>query len=220
MGIRDLDGKPIMQFITDIGRQPGPDASGWVFYLWEEGVQLSPSWKSAYIRKVTMPDGKIILLGSGLYEIKVERAFVQTAVDRAVALITGAGTDAAFREFQDPGSQFYFLDTYIFVLDEAGHTLVDPSFPNLAGRNLSGFTDAVGLRPVAEVLQKLKSGDEAWVQYLWRRPGEAVPSRKLIYARRVNLAGRTLIVGSDYYLATPIWMRVEDDRRWPNARPG
>jgi len=219
LDLEDLNGKPLIRYITDIGRESPPDAFGWVFYLWQEGTQLSPSWKSAYVRKVVTPDGKTLVIGSGLYDIKIERSFVEQRIANAVDLLHSKGTDAAFDAFRDPSSSFNFLDTYVFVLDEKGTTLVDPAFPGLTGRDMRDFRDAVGTRPIVHLIEKLESSDDAWVQYLWPRPGEALPSRKLIHAHKVTVDGKTYIVGSDYFLATPIWMRVEEVRPWRNALP-
>jgi signal transduction histidine kinase len=206
--LRDINGKPVIRMIADVGRKPEPDASGWVFYLWQDGTQLSPSWKSAYVRKVIMPGGRTVIVGSGVYNIKMEKVFIEEKVARAVALLESAGKDTAFQAFTDPAAPFSFLGTFIFVLDGTGRTLVDPAFPNHAGRDLSGFKDAVGFEAIAELIKKLQTADQAWVQFLWPKPGEPLPSRKLLYARKVRLGGETLIVGSDYFLATPIWMRV------------
>ena len=52
MSLRDMNGKPIIRQITDVGTKAESDASGWVFYLWQDQTQLTPSWKSAYVRKV------------------------------------------------------------------------------------------------------------------------------------------------------------------------
>ena len=98
--LEDLNGKPVVRWITDVGRKPASDASGWVFYLWQDGTQLSPSWKSAYVRKVVMPDGRVVVVGSGLYDIKMEKAFVEERVTNAVALLTSAGKEAAFKAFR------------------------------------------------------------------------------------------------------------------------
>jgi signal transduction histidine kinase len=106
------------------------------------------------------------------------------------------------------------------VLNGQGETLVDPAFPTLAGRNLSGFEDAVGFHAIKEVLRKLETDDDAWVQYLWRKPGSPLPARKLLYARKLTVDGETLIVGSDFFVATPIWMRVEQDPAWPRNLRG
>ena len=71
LDLRDLNGKPIIQSIVDIGKKPGNDASGWVFYLWENQIQLTPMWKSTYVRKLVAPNGKTYVIGSGIYDIKV-----------------------------------------------------------------------------------------------------------------------------------------------------
>jgi signal transduction histidine kinase len=207
MGLRDMDGKPVVQFVTEIGHKPERNASGWIFYLWPDKVQLTPLWKSAYIRKVFGPGNKTYLVGSGVYNIKTERLFVQERVRMAADLLQTKGKDIAFQEFRNRASPFVFLDTYIFVLDKQGHTIVDPAYPTLKGSDLSGFQDAVGVPAVQEMLRKLQRGDEAWVQYLWPRPGASLPSRKLIYARKVTIGTETLIVGSDFFLPTPIWMK-------------
>lgn len=161
LGLRDLNGKPIIQNIVDVGKKPGNDASGWVFYLWENQIQLTPMWKSTYVRKIIGPNGKTYVIGSGLYDIKVERVFIQERVDRAADVLKHEGKAAAFKQFKDPASPFFFLNSYIFVLNEKGETLVDPAFPTLAGRNLSDFQDAVGYprhqRSVAETRNRRRS---------------------------------------------------------------
>ena len=149
---RDLNGKPVIRWITDVGRKPEQDASGWVFYLWEEQTQLSPQWKSAYVRKVVAPDGKVYVVGSGVYNIKMEKPFVEERVTMAADLHPRQRQGAAFAELRDPASPYIFLDTYVFVLDAHGHTLVDPAFPTLAGRDLSELEDAVGFQPIKELL--------------------------------------------------------------------
>jgi signal transduction histidine kinase len=219
MPLRDINGKPIIRLITDVGHKPANDASGWVFYLWENQTQLTPSWKSTYVRKVVRPDGQTYVVGGGSYTIKVERPFVEERVRLGADLLQSAGKSEAFRQFQDPASPFVFLDSFIFVLNDKGRTIVDPAFPTMAGRDMSQFQDAVGLYPIREVLKKLTQADEAWIQYLWPKPGAATTSRKLIYARKVVIDSETLVVGSDFFLATPIWMKVEDSRSWPRNPP-
>jgi signal transduction histidine kinase len=208
IGLRDMNGKAVIRMIAVVAKKPERDASDWVFYLWEYKTQLIPLWKSAYIRKAIAPDGTVYLVGSGLYNMKTERAFVQDRVELACEKLLTEGKDAAFKEFRDPASQFVFLGAYIFVLDENGRTLVDPSFPTNAGRDLSDFRDAVGMPVIQELFNKLSKTDNAWMQYLWPKPGSPVPTRKLIFAQKVTVGGETFIVGSDFYLATPIWMHV------------
>lgn len=208
IGLHDGLGKPVIQWIVDVAQRPGRDASGWAFYLWEERTQLLPAWKSSYVRKAIAPDGKVYLVGSGSSELKVEKVWVHDRVEAAARLVQEGGLEAASKEIKDPASQYYFLGNFIFVLDSKGRSLVDPAYPSLQGRDMSHFKDEVGRPIIQEAFQKLEHSDEAWVQYLWPKPGERLPSRKLMYVRKVHVNGATLLVGSDFYLATPVWMRL------------
>jgi signal transduction histidine kinase len=208
MDLKDMNGKQIIRQITNIGRRRDSDASGWVFYLWEDRAQLTPSWKAAYVRKVVTPEHKTYVVGSGSYSIKMEKAFVEERVKRAARYLHDRGKEQAFKRLHSRASSFFFLDSYIFVLDEQGETLVDPAYPNRTGRSVVEFQDAVGFFAFKSALKKLEHADEAWVQYLWPKPGASAPSRKLIYVRKVMVGEEVFIVGSDLFLATPIWLRV------------
>jgi signal transduction histidine kinase len=207
-GLTDIVGKPVIKMITDVGRMPEKDAHGWVFYHWVDRSQFDPMWKASYIRKVIGKDNRLYLLGCGLDNQKMEKVFIQDNVDRAVDLIKTKGIKEAFSEFSDPSTSFSFFNTYITVVDSSGKTLLDPAFPGMTRRDLASFKDAVGKTVIVEAIEKLKSSDIAWVQYLWPKPGEILPSRKLLYCRKIIVDGNTLFICSDFYLATPIWMRL------------
>ncbi len=207
LDIKDSNGKPIGRWINEIGRRPEARASGWIFYLWGAPGDLTPTWKVSYICKAVAPDGKVYLVGSGMQNFKIEPAFVKDCVNRAAALLQQQGKKIAFVQFNNPASSFSFCDTYIYVLDDRGCCLVDPSFPNLEGRNLQNFRDALGHYPVREALARLKKTDHVWVQYMLPKLGSSLPSRKLAYVRKVQVDGQELVVWADFFLATPIWMR-------------
>jgi hypothetical protein len=202
-----MNGKPLIRFITDVCRKPQQDAHGWVFYLWQEKNEFEPKWKSAYIRKVVMPDGKVCAIGAGHHNLKIEKVMVQENVQGAVDLLKADGKQAAFKEFLSPASCYSFLNTFIWVTDERGRALVDPAFPEQEGRDLTLFRDAIGRPVMKEIIDKLRKDDEAWVQYLWPRPGAVATSRKLAYVKKVRVGEETLLVGSDFFLASPVWMK-------------
>jgi signal transduction histidine kinase len=204
---KDINGKPVVRWISDIGRHPEPDASGWLFYLWQAPTDLTPTWKMSYIRKAIGPGGKIYLVGSGLYHFKIEPIFVRRCVDRAAKLLKSQGERIAFARFRDRGSRFFFCNTYIYVMNDKGQCLVDPAFPHLEMRDLTICKDALGHHMVKEMLQRLKNHNTARVQYMIPRPGSTLPSRKLAYLRKVKVNGHTLIVGADFFQAVPIWMK-------------
>ena len=85
--------------------------------------------------------------------------------------------------------------------------MVDPAFPNRTGRSVVEFQDAVGFFAFKDVLKKLENADEPGCNIL-AEPGISTPSRKLIYVRKVKVGDEVFIVGSDFFLATPIWLRV------------
>lgn len=205
--LKDMDGKLVIRMITDIARKPEKKASGWVFYLWEERTQFLPLWKSAYIRKAVAPDGKTYAVGCGSYKIKMEKAFIKERVDLACALLKTKGEDIAFVRFRDISTPFHFLETYIFVMNDQGQSMVDQAFPGMH-RDLTGFKDALGRYVVREMIQKLAKNDEAWVQYMWPKPGGILPSRKVAYIRKVRIGEEVFIVGSDFFSASPIWMKM------------
>ncbi|MGB8992030.1 MAG: cache domain-containing protein, partial [Desulfobaccales bacterium] len=207
LDIKDINGKPIGRWMNEIGRRPEPHASGWIFYLWGAPGDLTPTWKVSYICKAVGPDGKVYLVGSGMQNFKIEPIFVKNCVNRAVTLLQQQGEKIAFAQFRDPASRFSFCDTYIYVLDDRGRCLVDPSFPSLERRNLQEFRDTLGHYPVREALQRLQKSDSVWVQYMLPRPGSALPSRKVAYVRKVTVNHAELVVWADFFLATPIWMR-------------
>jgi hypothetical protein len=207
LDFKDMNGKPVGRWIVEIGHRPGPDASGWLFYLWAAPSDLTPTWKMSYVRKAIGPDGKIYLVGSGLHHFKIEPIFVRWCVDRAVKLLKSKGEQIAFARFRDRASRFFFCDTYIYVMNDKGECLVDPAFPHLEMRDLTRSKDALGHHMVKEMLQLLQNHNSARVQYMIPRPGSTLPSRKLAYLRKVKINGQTLIVGADFFQAVPIWMK-------------
>ncbi|MHB8068539.1 MAG: cache domain-containing protein [Desulfobaccales bacterium] len=208
LGLKDMNGKPMVRNITDIGRGPDPKAAGWVFYLWEPRTDLTPYWKVSYIRKAVGPDGKVYMLGCGVHNFKIENLFVKDCVDKAVELLKSQGKEAAFAQFRDRASPFFFCDTYIHVFDDKGWCLVDPAFPNMEKRDLTSFQDALGHYVVKEMLKRLSKSETAWLQYMLPQPGSALPSRKLAYLRKVSINGEVLIVWAEFFQATPIWMKI------------
>lgn len=206
--LRDMNGRLMIERITAIGRHPEPKASGWEFYLWQDRTEVTPTWKSSYIRKAVTPDHQVFVVGSGLHNLKVEPTFIRSEVDRAAEFLQKAGKAKAFEVLLDPQSDYHFFDTYVFVLDETGKCLVDPAFPILTTRDMTQFRDAVGRKAVAEAVKRLQKSDSAWAQYLLPKPGASMPSRKMMYLRKVKVDGETLIVGATAFMATPIWMKL------------
>jgi len=205
IGLTDINGKPIVQFIQSIATNT-KKPYGWIHYLWAEPGEIFPSWKNAYIVRVNGHDGKTYAIGSGTYNIRTEVTFVSDIVDSAAKLIQSSGKES-YPHFLDKASIFYFNDTYIFVLTLDGRLLVDPSYPTNIGRNVIDFKDYSGNLIIQEMQKKLKEKDNVYVSYMWPAPGQVNPSRKIIYARKVLSDADTVIVGSSLFLMESIWKK-------------
>jgi len=44
--------------------------------------------------------------------------------------------------------------------------------------------------------------------YMWPKPGEVTPSKKVAYIRKVRIGDKNYIVGSALFLADPIWLKL------------
>ena len=183
LALRDALGKPVVEEIVEVADRPERDASRWIFYLWEEQTELQPSWKASYIRKAAAPDGAVYLVGSGSSSLKVEKVFVQERGRRAAELLRGQGRTAAFRELQAPESRFHFLGSFVYVLDARGRSLVDPAYPTIEGRDMSGFRDAVGGRWCARCCRSWRKTTRLGAVPLAQAGGDAPHAQAHVHAQ-------------------------------------
>lgn len=200
LDLKDINGKPIIRGLIDAALRLPSKPEGWYHYQWPIPGGLLPRWKSSYVRAVTAPSGKRYVVGCGLYNDRMERAFVVDAVRDAVGQIEKLGT-AAFPLFHDPTGPFIAKDTYIFVFDMKGIDLVNPGFPNLEGRDLLDLKDAQGKPLIREMFALVQTHDSGWVDYMWPKPGESVATQKSAYVGRAKVDDQWLLVGCGVYLA-------------------
>jgi len=200
IGLKDVNGKPIIRGLIDAAMSLPGKPEGWYHYQWPVPGGLLPRWKSSYVRRVTAPSGNRYVVGSGLYNDRMERTFVEHAVKDAVGQIEKHGA-AAFPLFHDPTGPFIAKDAYIFVFDMQGIDLVNPGFPNLEGRNLLDLKDAHGKQVIREMFEVVQARECGWVDYMWPKPGESVATQKSAYVSRAKMGDRWVLVGCGVYLA-------------------
>lgn len=196
--LRDPHGIPIVRNI--LREVEGGEEDGWIHYLWPTPEQrYTFYWKTSYVRRVKEPGGKELVVGSGLYQMKMERFFVVEQVSDAVALIEERGEDA-FAVLREKSSGFRFYDAYVFVIDNQGNTLVNVGFPEREGTNVLDLEDSAGKKFIREMVGLAREREAGWVDYLWPKPGDSRPSLKSSYVHRLELGGRVLVVGAGVYL--------------------
>lgn len=200
LDLKDINGKPIIRGLIDsVTATPGK-ITGWYHYEWPVPGEILPRWKSTYVRLVTTATGENYIVGCGVYNDRMERSFVVDAVKDAVAEIEKNGS-AVFPMFRDPTSRFIAKDAYIFVVDKAGVELVNPGFRNLEGRNILDLKDSQGKELVREMFKVVKKSDSGWVDYMWPKPGESVPTLKSTYVSKAKMSNSWVLVGCGVYLA-------------------
>ena len=193
---KDIVGRPYGRMILEAGA--GPSNEGWVHYMYPEPGNIFPAWKSSFVKRVKFPSGKQHLIGSGIYNMQMDKAFIEDVVNRAADLIAQRGKDA-FGLLRDKTGPFVFMDTYVFVTGADGTELVNAAQPSLEGRNLLDLKDLQGKTVVRdEIALALKEGS-AWLEGYWYRPGDNTPARKQSYVRKVQSGRDTYIVGSGIY---------------------
>ena len=112
---------------------------------------------------------------------------------------TGAMTeaDAQAAALEDIRAMRYGDGDYFFVNDEDAIMLMHPN-RDLEGQDLSGLTDADGVRPIAELAEAGRDGGSGFVRYRWPRAGSDEPLPKLSFARGVE--AWDWVIGTGVYI--------------------
>lgn len=198
INLKDLIGKPFIQsFINEVTVYP-PRREGWTHYVWYKPGEEIAMWKTAYVKLVKGPTGKEYIVGSGFYNMKMDKVFVVDVVDKAADLIAKHGKKA-FDSLKDPLGDFNYLTTYVFVLDSQGKDLVNPAFPGFEGQNVLNIKDSTGKYFIRDMMKGLEASDSIWVDYLWPKPRQATPSKKSAYVRKAVFNKEIFYVGSGVY---------------------
>lgn len=120
-------------------------------------------------------------------------------VDRAAVLISETG-EKAYPKLRTKNSEWWNGDSYLFVYDVTGKTLVLPPQPTVEGTNRWSIKDQNGVFYVREMIKQLADKDSGWVGYVYPKPGETTASSKLSYFKKVTFGNKTVLVGSGIYI--------------------
>jgi signal transduction histidine kinase len=132
------------------------------------------------------------------FEQPETRALVELVND-ATELVATRG-EAAFDEFRVDGSRWRQGETYVFVLDARGNTLVhaDPAFE---GSHEIDTKDING-KPIIRGMMAAAASDkgQGWYHYEWAVPGAILPRWKSTFLRSVQApSGQRFVVAAGMY---------------------
>ncbi len=195
--LKDINGKPIIQWF--IRKALGASQSGWTHYLWVKPGETNPVWKTTYTKLANAPSGGIYIVGAGLYNMKMEKAFAVEAVDDAIVLLHQMGPKA-IPILKDKTSEFVYKDTYVFVVDSTYTVLVNPPFPGEEGHHVYDYQDVNGKFFFREFFRVANEKGAGWVDYVWPKPGEAKPCPKSSFVKKTVVRGVYYIVGTGIYI--------------------
>ena len=106
-------------------------------------------------------------------------------VDEAVQLVSKKG-ESCFPEFDDPNGKWVWGGTYVFIMKCENTALVThPIKPALIGKDLSKLKDKNGNYFFSQLCEVGSTPEGGWVEYLWPKPGEKEPSRKITFCRQI-----------------------------------
>ncbi len=194
---KDVLGRPYGKMFLEVASNPSGE--GWVHYMYPQPGSLFPTWKSTFLKRVTFPSGEQYIIGSGIYNMDMDRAFIEDVVNRAAALIAERGKKA-FGDLRDKTGPFVFMDTYVFVDAPDGVELVNGAQPSMEGKNIIDLRDAKGKLLAREYIDAARKHGSAWVEYEWYRPGHNTPAHKKAFVRKVESGQETYYVGAGLYL--------------------
>ena len=193
----DVDGKPFFKYIVDAAKSD-EKRGHWNTHMWHK-FKDTFVLNRTYAKIAKAPSGKKYVTGTGARNLQVEKGFVVHLVNAAAKLIKEKGT-SAFPIFNDKNSEFRFKETYIFVLDDKGVSLVEPESPQYIGKDMIKTNSK--LAPAYRAILKVANSKEGsgWTQYKWIEPGKKEPARKAAFVKKIKAKGKTYIVGSGVYL--------------------
>lgn len=128
-----------------------------------------------------------------------QAAEIEALVNRAAEALEDRGA-GAFGEFRRKGSVWRYGDVYLFVIDMKGIVLFNAAHANREGHDLLDERDADRKqfhRDFIEVVDRFGSG---WVDYMFPRPGQSVPTVKWSYVCATHVAGSDAVIGAGVYV--------------------
>jgi len=158
------------------------------------------SWKSTCVMLAKSPITQTeYVVGSGIYDLRMEKGFMVQAVEDAAKLILKKGTKKAFKLIESKGEEFFYKNTYVFVTNQKGDELANPVFPEIDRRDIWNIQDMERNFVFKEFVKiaKSKSGN-GWFASAWPPddPNSSIPKYVITYIKSIVVDKKMLITGT------------------------
>jgi signal transduction histidine kinase len=201
--IQDKWGKFIVRdYIREVYKYGKNQKSGWYHYLWPKPDTGEIAWKTSYIVRAVSPSTKKeYVVGSGIYNMKMEKAFMVSAVEDAVQLILknkkGRGIQKAFDLIKSKSESFFYKNTYVFVTNEKGEELANPVFPQFRRKKIWDVEDAEKNPVFKDFIKVVKRQGSGWFVSVWLPKEDGKPLLyKHTYLKGITVDDKLLIIGT------------------------
>jgi signal transduction histidine kinase len=122
-----------------------------------------------------------LCLATTAFADKATKGEIIAKVKEAATMITNKGQDATFKEINNKKGKFVWKDTYVFVIDFEGTLLARAFRQGAIGQNWINWKDRSNppKQPNKEMIDLAKDKGEGWVEYMFPKPGQDAPSKKI-----------------------------------------
>ena len=182
--------RPYEQILEDVRSGDG---------TWTEYVFVNPATGQDQLKRSWLVLHENYVFGSGYYEETGAQA-VRDAVAEATRMYAESGDDA-LEAITASAAQYDSAKPYVFVLELSEPPVVAAhgALPDRVGAVSKSLTTAD--RPYEQILEELRSGDGAWVKYVFANPATGAEQTK----RSWLVLQDNYVFGSGYYDGFGAW---------------
>ncbi len=104
----------------------------------------------------------------------------------AASMVTSKGVEEAANILNNPQGPFVWKDSYVFLMNLDGKMIAHPFQPELTKKDhVLLYTDPTDKALFVHFVNLARNVGHGWVEYMWPKPGQSTPSKKLTYIYRV-----------------------------------
>ena len=151
------------------------------------------------MKKIVMILAATALLMLSAQPVLAADATPQEVIKKVKEAANFMASNGKLEEFNDKNGRWVWGGTYVFVMkcSPFPSLATHPIKPGLIGRDLSGLKDKTGNYFFIQLCDAATKPKGGWVEYLWPKPGEKAPSRKISFCMAVP--GTEYQVGAGLY---------------------
>ncbi len=200
LDMQDKWGKYVVRdYIREVYRYGKNKSSGWYHYLWPDPTTGQTTWKTTYVVAVISPSKMEYVVGIGMHNLKMEKAFMIDAVEDAGKLLQTQGKQKGLEIIKSKAEKYWYKDTFVFVTNEKGDELANPTFDDFGQKiDITTKKDLNDVLIFQDMVKIAKEKKEGWLFTAWpsKIKDSPVPVIKQTYIKVFEINGESFIIGT------------------------